>query len=117
MNDRKDATENKNEDCSSVDSENEGSQSGHPLETIPAIEIQNAIISALLKCPNRSCTLQSVTSRVLREMTVRTRGGPRAKFEKRVMQSVDYLEECGRIEKYTSKNQRIKLINSMTPSG
>ena len=75
------------------------------------MEIQDAILSALSKCPNQSCTLHSVTSRVLKEVGVLTRGNPRLEFERRVMRSVDSLEKRGRIEKYKAKNRRIRLIN------
>lgn len=99
------------EDHSSADSETDFSPSGRRAEEIEAAEIQNAILSALSKCPNQSCTLQSVTSRVLKEVGVLTRGNPRLEFEKRVMRSVDLLEKRGRIEKYKAKNRRIRLIN------
>ena len=111
-----DATEdddgaNDNEDYSSADSETDFSPSGRRAEEIAAVEIQDAILSALSKCPNQSCTLHSVTSRVLREVGVLTRGNPRLEFEKRVMRSVESLEKRGRIEKYKAKNRRIRLIN------
>jgi len=93
------------------DSDNGYSPSGRRAEEITAIEIQEAILSALLKCPNQSCTLHSVTSRVLKEVGVLTRGNPRVEFERRVMRSVDILEKRGRIEKYKAKNRRIRLID------
>jgi len=104
-------TEDDDEDYSSADSETDFSPSGRRAEEIVALEIQDAILSALSKCPNQSCTLHSVTSRVLKEVGVLTRGNPRLEFEKRVMRSVDSLEKRGRIEKYKAKNQRIRLIN------
>jgi len=99
------------EDYSSADSETDFSPSGRRAEEIAAVEIQDAILSALSKCPNQSCTLHSVTSRVLKEVGVLTRGNPRLEFERRVMRSVDSLEKRGRIEKYKAKNRRIRLIN------
>lgn len=99
------------EDCPSADSESDFSPSGRRAEEITAVEIQDAILSALSKCPNQSCTLHSVTSRVLKEVGVLTRGNPRLEFERRVMRSVDSLEKRGRIEKYKAKNRRIRLIN------
>ncbi len=98
-------------DDSAGDSDNGYSPSGRRAEEITAAEIQDAILSALSKCPNQSCTLHSVTSRVLKEVGVLTRGNPRLEFEGRVMRSVDSLEKCGRIEKYKAKNRRIRLIN------
>ncbi|MDD2480412.1 MAG: DUF559 domain-containing protein, partial [Victivallaceae bacterium] len=87
------------------------SPSGRRAEEITVAEIQDAIVSALSKCPNQSCTLHSVTSRVLKEVGVRTRGNPWKEFEKRVMRSVDSLEKRGSIEKYKAKNRRIRLID------
>lgn len=102
------------EDYSSADSETDFSPSGRRAEEIAALEIQDAILSVLSKCPNQSCTLHSVTSRVLKEVGVLTRGNPRLEFENRVMRSVDSLEKRGRIEKYKAKNRRIRLINETT---
>lgn len=99
------------EDHSLADSETDFSPSGRRAEEIEAAEIQDAILSALSKCPNQSSTLHSVTSRVLKEVGVLTRGKSRLEFERRVMRSVDLLEKRGRIEKYRAKNRRIRLIN------
>ena len=110
LSDSDDVPKNDDEDSPSTDSENEGSQPSHPLEAIAEEEIQEAIISALLKCSNQTCTLQSVTSRVLKEVGIRTRGKPFSAFKRRVMQNVDILEEQGRIEKYQATNERIRLI-------
>jgi very-short-patch-repair endonuclease len=99
------------EDHSSADSETDFSPSGRRAEEIEVAEIQDAILSALSKCPNQSCTLHSVTSRVLKEVGVLTRGKPRLEKKKRVIRSVDLLEKRGRIEKYRAKNRRIRLIN------
>lgn len=98
-------------DHSSADSKIDFRPLGRRAEEIVAVEIQDAILSALSKCPNQSCTLHSVTSRVLKEVGVLTRGNPRLEFERRVMRSVDLLEKRGRIEKYKAKNRRIRLIN------
>lgn len=58
------------EDYSSPDSEMDFNSSGRRAEEIAAVEIQDVILSALSKCPNQSCTLHSVTSRVLKEVGV-----------------------------------------------
>lgn len=99
------------EDDLSRDSNSGYIPSGRRAEAITAAEIQDTILSALSKCPNQSCTLDSITSRVLKEVGVRTRGNPRLQFERRVRQSVDSLEKRGSIEKYKAKNRRIRLIN------
>jgi len=92
-------------------SEGDVRHSGRRPEGITATEIQEAIVSALSKCPNQSCTIHSLTSRVLKEVGVLTRGSPRVEFEKRVLRSVDILEKHERIEKYRAKNRRLRLIN------
>ena len=78
-------------------------------EDVDSSEIQDAIIKSLKKCPNQTCTLSSLTKRVLKEIGIRTRGIPRDKFDKRTMQSACILEENGRIEFYKATNQRIRL--------
>ncbi len=98
------------EDCSSGDLENGSSPSGRRAEEITAEEIREAILSALAKCPNWSCTLHSLTARVLKELCVLTRGKPRESFERRTMQCVSMLEKGGRIESYKAKNRRLRLV-------
>ncbi len=65
------------ENCSSNGSESDCMLSGCRAEEVTAAEIQDAIRQALSKCPNHSCTLHSLTSRVLKEIGVLTRGKPR----------------------------------------
>lgn len=84
--------------------------SGRRAEEITASEIQDAILQALSKRPNQSCTLDSLTARVLKEVDASTRGKPREKFERRTIQSVNLLERGGRIETYKAKNQRLRLV-------
>ena len=79
-------------------------------EERPPIEIQNAIINSLRNCPNHSCTLKSLTTRVLKELRVRTRGNPRLDFEKRVMRNLGALKRKGLVEEYKAKNMRIRLL-------
>ena len=80
-------------------------------EDMPAAEIQKAIVQALSKCPNCSCTEDSLTTRVLRELGIRTAGQPRKKFEARVRRSVNALAKRGVVEKYRAKNQRVRLCD------
>ncbi|HPS01829.1 MAG TPA: AAA domain-containing protein [Candidatus Sumerlaeota bacterium] len=86
------------------------SPSGRRAEEITVAEIQDAILSALSKCPNQSCTEKSLTSRVLKEVGVLTRGNPRIEFEKRVMRSLVALEKRQLVEKYRAKNKRVCLV-------
>jgi very-short-patch-repair endonuclease len=95
---------------SSDDSGNDFMPSGRRAEEITAEEIQDAILRALAKCPNQSCTLHSLTARVLKEVGVLTRGRPREEFERRTMRSVSVLERLGRIETYKAKNRRLRLV-------
>lgn len=78
---------------------------------ISANEIKKAIIQALSRCPNYSCTIDSLTSRVLKEVGVRTRGKPFSTFRKRVMRGLVTLEGEQRVEKYKAKNMRVKRLN------
>ena len=82
----------------------------HP-EEISSSEISDAIVRALSKCPNHSCTLDSLTGRVLKEVGVLTRGRPRVKFAKRVNRMTNTLVKNDRIEKYRAKNKRVRLLN------
>jgi len=83
---------------------------------MPSISIQNGIVRFLEKCPNRSCTLKSLTTRVLRELEVRTRGNPRLEFEKRVMRGLEVLKRKELVEEYKSKNRRIRLVDNYEKS-
>ena len=84
-------------------------RSQRPEERSP-IDIQNAIVNSLKKCPNHSCTLKSLTSRVLKELGVRTRGNPRLEFEKRVIRNLGALKRKGLVEEYKAKNKRLRLL-------
>jgi very-short-patch-repair endonuclease len=88
--------------------------SGRRAEEVSTTEIKNAIVNVLSKCPNQSCTIHSLASRVLKEVGVLTRGYPRKVFERRVMRCLNTLEEQGMIEKYKAKNNRIRLLEEMT---
>lgn len=98
------------EDSPLEDSEDNVAPSGRRAEELSATEIQEAILRALSKRPNQSCTLDSLTSRVLKEVGVLTRGNPRIEFEKRVMRGVGILEKRERIERYKAKNRRVRLV-------
>ncbi len=87
----------------------EGIVGRHPQE-ISSNEIKEAICRSLEKRPNHTCKLDSLTTIVLKELGVITRGNPRMEFEKRVMRCLGALEESERIEKYKAKNRRIRLL-------
>lgn len=96
--------------CSSSGLGNDSMLSGRRAEDVTATEIQKAILQALSKCPNHSCTLHSLTARVLKAVGVLTRGKPREAFERRTMRCVTNLEKGGRIETYKAKNRRVRLV-------
>ena len=98
------------EDYSSGDADNGLRPSGHRVADITAAQIRDAIISVLSKCPNQSCTLHSLTSRVLKEVGVLTHGNPRIEFERRVMRSLAALETQESVERYRAKNKRVRLV-------
>jgi len=87
----------------------DGNSSKRP-EKVSMPEIQEAILQVLSRCPNKSCTIQSMTARVLKELGIVTRGHPRAEFEKRVVRCINILEERDRVEKYKAKNRRVRMI-------
>jgi very-short-patch-repair endonuclease len=110
-----DEAEDDGQDCdvfslSADDPEGTNSPSGRRAEEVTMSEIQEAILQALSQCPNQSCTIHSMTSRVLKELGILTRGHPRQEFERRVMRSLDILERREHIEKYKAKNRRVRLL-------
>lgn len=104
-----DGVENRIEYDFADSTESELPPSGRRAEDVSAAEIKDAILHALLKCPNYSCTLHSLTARVLKEVGVLTRGRPREAFEDRTLRCVKILEKGGRVETYRAKNQRLRL--------
>ena len=100
------------EESSSDNDDNDFSPSGRRAEEITGEEIQKAIHLALAKCPNHTCTLKSLTSRVLKELGVLTRGNPRKSFEHKVKRYLKAMEGQGEVEEYKAKNNRIRLLIS-----
>ncbi|HOV90472.1 MAG TPA: AAA domain-containing protein [Syntrophorhabdaceae bacterium] len=106
--------EEENENYPLEDAESDFTLSGRRAEEIIAAEIEDAILRVLSKCPNHSCTLHSLTARVLKEVSVLTRGKPREAFERRTMLCVNNLEKSGRVETYKAKNRRLRLVSQQT---
>ncbi len=102
--------ENDDDDYQSDISETEIIPSGRRVDDVTAPEIRNAILQALSKCPNQSSKEDSLTKLVLRELGVLTRGRPRAMFERRVMRGLGVLEKRELVERYRSKNRRVRLL-------
>ena len=73
-------------------------------------ELQEAIISVLRECPNNSCTIKSLTSRICKYLGIRTRSIPRINFKNKIMRVLGSLIKENRIEQYKAKNERIRLV-------
>jgi hypothetical protein len=84
------------------------------LEMIDSPEIQQVILKVLSECPNQSCTVDSLATRVLKELGIVTRGNPRLEFEKKVNKCLGILQRKDKVVKYKAKNWRVKLQASMT---
>jgi hypothetical protein len=97
-------------------SEHVGSRRRRP-EAMPPLMIQNAILQSLQKCANHTCTVKSLTSRVLKELGVTTRGNPRLEFEKRVMRNLGAMKRKALVTEYKAKNKRIRLLGSPPETG
>ncbi|MDF0677546.1 MAG: AAA domain-containing protein [Nitrospira sp.] len=109
-----DEDETDDEHESSNESEADFRTSSRRPDEITSSEIQDAILRVLSSCPNQSCTIHSLASRVLKEVGVLTRGKPREEFEKRTMRNVSILEKHGSIETYKAKNRRLRLLSQGT---
>jgi very-short-patch-repair endonuclease len=79
------------------------------LQDLTAPEIQTALLTALNKCPNRSCTLKSAPKNTLKELEIITRGNPLAKFTKRLHSNIRAMEAAGKVELYKATNERIRI--------
>ena len=77
---------------------------------ISAKQIKEAVVAVLSRQPHRTCKRDALTSLVLKELGIRTRGQPYKEFNKRTMQAVRYLEQKEIIESYKSKNERLRLL-------
>ena len=100
---------------SSRDQERTERSSSRRVETVSIWEIKRSIPQALSKCPNQSCTVDSMASRVLKELGVLTRGIPRKKIEKRIIRSLSILERQGVVDLYKAKNKRVRLTQKRLP--
>jgi hypothetical protein len=68
------------------------------------------IQAVMFKGPNRTCTVESLPTGVLKAMDIRTRSGPRAEFAKRVQRMAVKLERGGVIERSTATTERFRLV-------
>ena len=96
-------------------SEQDSERSIEPLvprrvDDVDDATIRHVIQAVLSKCPNRTCTVESLPTKVLKTMDIRTRSGPRAEFAKRVQRTAAKLERKGVLERYTATNERYRLL-------
>ncbi len=82
------------------------------VDDVADTAIRHVIQSVLGKCPNQTCTVESLPTKVLKALEIRTRSGPRAEFAKRVQRMATTLEHKGVIERYTATNERYRLISA-----
>lgn len=80
------------------------------VDDVDDATIRQTIQTVLNSCPNRTCTVESLPTKVLRAMDIRTRSGPRAEFAKRIQRMATKLEGKGVIERYTATNERFRLL-------
>jgi len=78
---------------------------------ISAKKLQKTVIKVLKNNPNNSIAVKSLTSAVLKELDIRTRGAPRLELDKRIRRSVGLLKRQGIVKEYKAKNVRIRLQN------
>ena len=80
------------------------------VDDVDDATIRQVIQAVLGKCPNRTCTVESLPTKVLKAMDIRTRSGPRAEFAKRVQRIAAKLERKGVLERYAATNERFRLL-------
>lgn len=73
-------------------------------------DLENSVVNILLNSPNNTCMIDGVSTKILKELEVRTRGNPRKQFDKKVKQAISSLARKGKIYKYKAKNERIGLV-------
>jgi phosphoribosylformylglycinamidine (FGAM) synthase PurS component len=73
-------------------------------------EIMRTIQEVLQACPNQTCKVDVLPTKLLKTFGIRTRSGPRVEFAKRVHRVAKKLIKNGVIEKYTATNERYKLL-------
>lgn len=80
------------------------------VDDVDDATIRQVIQAVLGKCPNHTCTVESLPTKVLKAMDIRTRSGPRAEFAKRVQRIAAKLERKGVLERYAATNERFRLL-------
>ena len=77
---------------------------------IPIMELESLVIKILFNSPNNTCIEENITTRILKDLSINTRGTPRNQFEKKVNKAIRNLIIAGRVYQYKSKNKRIGLV-------
>ena len=80
------------------------------VDDVDDTTIRYTIQVVLNNCPNRTCTVESLPTKVLKALNIRTRSGPRAEFAKRINRMAVKLERKGVLDRYTATNERYRLL-------
>ncbi len=88
-----------------------GSQTNGADEVLSKNEIRCAIFAVLRECPNQSATRESIAARILKKHKIDIRGEKRDHFSKKVSRVLSSLEGSKEIQKYKSKNLRVRLLS------
>jgi very-short-patch-repair endonuclease len=114
-----DVSETEDEDLdaegSSFGASQDAEQTSQMLVRRKVDDVDDALISQTIQIvlrgsPNQTCTVESLATKVLKSLRIRTRSGPRAEFAKRVRRVAGKLERRGVLERYTATNERYRLL-------
>jgi len=91
-----------------------GGNNGTTVNTVlglPNPDVGKVVCEILSQRPHYSLKKSDLITHVCRHFGIRTRGGPRRQLDRKLGQVVQRLRKNGVIEKYKSKNDRIRLLN------
>jgi hypothetical protein len=72
--------------------------------------LQSLIVETIAECKNGSCTLDSLPTRILKFMEIKSRGEPRKQFVDRIDKELGRLIDDGKVQPYKAKNKRLRVI-------
>jgi hypothetical protein len=81
----------------------------HNLSNVQACRL---IVAILEKRPNNSIKRDSLASEILRQLRVKTWGGPKEQFTRQIISQLRILTRIGITVEYISKNRRVKLTDN-----
>lgn len=100
------------EENAAVDQRPNESRMLNRIDDVNDSTIRMVIQVVLSICPKRTCTVESLPTRVLKAMEIRARGRARTELIKRVQRIAAKLERIGVLERYTATNERFRLVTS-----